>query len=309
MWWVEAGVQRTKSLAAVAMLLLAAVMLQGCWVFGGGPHAAIPDGEMTAEAFDDTIAFEPGDDAEEAVPPLEVHEIDESQATAAGGKKVVDGRNWLDASDFERNDILNLVAEAKPEGSILVIVVATGDIWQIPLVAGQMLPDGVRAWSGDEYYEMDEYNDRPPLGYALTQSDFAKLTMVTNSDSLGTINYVHPFGETGYREIKTWQGFQVALARTWLRETPVQRYLRLTMFNNYFGRLPQFQGEGNRIAFGVMVPGGGVYVMPESAYRTMIVRRAILLWTSSEIFSLPTTLLLLDRQIKNTRIVVEPIDP
>ena len=309
MRWVEAGVQRTKSLAALAMLLLAAVTLQGCWLLGG-PLAPIPDSEMTAEDFDDTIAFEPAGDAEEAVPPLEVHEIDESQVTAAGGKKVVDGRNWLDADDFERNDILNLVAEAKPAGSILVIVVATGEIWQIPLVAGQILPDGVRPWTGDEYYEMDEYYDGRRIGNGqLTVSQFVMLTSVANSGSLGLINYVHPFGKSGYQEIKTWQGFQVALARTWLRETPVQRYLRLTMLNNYFGRLPQFQGEGNRIAFGVMVPGGGVYVMPEAAYRTMIVRRAILAWTSSEIFSLSTTLLLLDRQIKNTRIVVEPIDP
>jgi hypothetical protein len=264
---------------------------------------------MTAENFDDTIAFEPAGDAQEAEPPLEVHEIDESQVTAAGGKKVVDGRNWLDADDVERNDILNLVEEAQPKDSILVIVVATGDIWQIPLSPGQLLPAGVRPWTGDEYSEMDEYYKGPRKFPQITLGQYNQITNVANSGALGQINYVHGFGATGYQEIKTWQGFQVALARTWLRETPVQRYLRLTMLKDYFGRMPQFQGAGNQMAFGVMVPDGGVYVMPDSAYRNMIVRRAILAWTTSEIFGLPTTLLLLDRQIKNTRIVIDRIEP
>jgi hypothetical protein len=296
-------------LAQAVALLFAAAALQGCLGFFG-PLDPIPDSEMTAEDFDDTISFEPAGDAEAAEPPLEVHEIDESQVTAAGGKKVVDGRTWLDADDFERNDILNLVEEVQPEDSILVIVVATGDIWQIPLGPGQLLPDGVRPWTGHEYDEMDEYYDGPRIATGqLTLPQYLKVANVANSDSFGKIYYLHTFGAIGNQEIKTWQGFRVALINTWLRETPIQRYLRLMMLRDYFGRLPQFQGAGNQVAFGVMVPDGAVYAMPQYAYQNMIARRAILAWTTAELLGLPLTQLLLDRAIKNTRIFIEPVEP
>ncbi len=54
-----------------------------------------------------------------------------------------DGKVWLDADDLERNDILNLVQEVVPEDSMLVIVVATGAVWQVPLTGDGLLPDGV----------------------------------------------------------------------------------------------------------------------------------------------------------------------
>jgi hypothetical protein len=306
MLWTEDSVRRAKTFAMSAALLLALETLQGCIQVKPG---LIPDNQITAEEFDDTIAFEPADDAEEARPPLEVHQVDESQVTAAGGKKVVDGSNWLNASDVERNDILNLVEEVQPEDSILVIVVATGDIWQIPLAAGQLLPDGVQPWTGDEYDEMDEYYEGPRIQTGqLTLQQYLTVAAVANSDTFGRIFYTHAFGATGYQEIKSWQGFRGALARTWLRETPVQRYLRLVMLSDYFGRLPQFQGAGNQIAFGVVVPEGGLYAMPLGAYQEMIARRALLVWTSYELLGLPVTQLLLDRAIKNTRIVIDRVE-
>jgi len=296
------GLGRKRKFAPV---LLAGV-LQGC-IFGlGGPLAPIPDSEITAEEFDDTIAFEPAGDAEAAAPPLEVHEIDESQVTAAGGKKVVHGKDWLQADDFERNDILNLIEEAQPQDSILVIVVATGDIWQIPFGTGQMLPEGVRPWTGDEYFELDEYSDGPRYGIAqMTLPKFVELTSVANSDRLPPIRYVHNFGEFGYREIASRQGSQVALAETWLRETPAQRYLRLAMLRNFLQRQPQFQGEGNQVAFGVMVPHGSVYVMPERQYANLIGQRALIAWTAYEVAAMPVSLLLLDRAIRNSGLIFE----
>jgi hypothetical protein len=265
----------------------------------------VPPSGMTADAFDDNIAFAPADDAEAAKPPLEVHEIEESQVTAAGGKLVVAGRNWLDADDVERNDILNLVAEAQPEDTILVIVVATGDIWQIPLADG--LPAGVRPWTGDEYNALDEYADGRYDDGPLTRPEFEQITGVAKVGTIAQLLYVHNFGPIGYREITSRQGFQVALAATWLRETPVQRTLRLIMLQRVLQRLPQFQGEGNRLAFGLMVPGGSLYAMPELAYLNMVGQRALRAWMVYEITGLPVALLLLDRAIKNTRLVVDRV--
>jgi hypothetical protein len=298
-------------LVPAVALLLAAGILQGCALMGFGPLAPVPDSQMTAEDFDDTIAFEPGADADEAAPPLDVHEVDEAKVTAAGGKKVVDGSNWLGADDHERNDILNLVEEVMPADSILVIVVATGDIWQIPLGAGQQLPDGVRPWTDDEYYELDEYDDEPriPVGQ-LTITGFVRATDVANAGEFGEISYVHGFGETGYREIQSRKGFQVALANTWLRETPVQRYMRMVMLRNYFSRLPQFQGAGNQLVFGAMVPDGGLYVMPYNAYRNLLGQGGVRPWTLYEIAMLPTVLTIYDRSIRNEyeRIILERVD-
>jgi hypothetical protein len=303
MRWAEGSVQRGKTFAWAAVLLGAGALQGGTIAKASGD--TIPDSEMSRHSFDDTIAFVPADDAEAAGPPLEVHEIDENQVTAAGGKKVVDGKVWLEADDYERNDILNLVEDDQPEDSILVIVIATGDIWQIPRADGQMLPAGLRAWSGDEYYELDEYMKPRYEDGQLTVAQFEMITSVANVSALARILYVHNFGEAGYREITSRQGFQVALANTWLRETPVQRYMRILMWKKVFGRLPQFQGEGNQLAVGVMVSGGSAYVMPERAYQYMIGPRALQAWMVYEIVGLPTTLLLLDRAIKNSRITID----
>jgi hypothetical protein len=302
MRWAEGSIQRAKTFAWATVLLGAGALHGGMIAKASGD--TIPDREMSRHSFDDTIAFEPADDADAAEPPLEVHEIDEGQVTAAGGKKVVDGEVWLDADDVERNDILNLVEDDQPEDSILVIVIATGDIWRIPRAAGQALPAGVRAWSGDEYFELDEYMDRRYKNRQLTLAEFEFITSVANVNTLARILYVHNFGELGYREITSRQGFQVALANTWLRETPVQRSMRILMWKKIFGRLPQFQGEGNQLAVGVMVPGGSVYVMPETSYQYMVGQRALRAWMVYEIVGLPTTMLLLDRAIKNSQITV-----
>src|SRR4051812_14476522 len=222
MRWAESSIQRAKTFAWATALLGAGALQGGMIAQATGD--TIPDREMSRHSFDDTIAFEPAGDAEAAGPPLEVHEIDENQVAAAGGKKVVDGKVWLEADHYERNDILNLVADDQPEDSILVLVVATGDIWQIPVAAGQALPAGVRAWSGDEYYELDEYMRSRYDDRQLTAGQFDEITLVANVSELARILYVHNFGEVGYREITSRQGFQVALANTWLRETPIQRY-------------------------------------------------------------------------------------
>jgi hypothetical protein len=296
---------RWKTLLAPALALLLACMT-GSFARGD----TIPDEEMTAEEFDDTIDFEPDYDADEAMPPTPVHESDEDQITAAGGKLVVAGENWLDADNTERNDILNLVAEAQPENTMLVIVVATGDIWQIPVEPLQLLPSNVRAWTGDEYAEMDEYyRGRRPRAPFLTIGLFRKITEVENRDAFQPIQHVKVFGDIGYREIESRDGFQVVLSKTWLRETPVQRSLRLMALQSYLQRFPQFQGEGNQLTFGIVVPGGSVYAMPRESYRDLIGQGGVRAWTAYDIEELPSAETQLGRWIRGERLTLpERID-
>ncbi len=286
-----------------ALLLPAVALLLVCMTGSFAQSETIPDEEMTAEEFDDTIDFEPADDADEAVPPVPVHQFDEDQVTAAGGKKVVDGGHWLDEENFERNDILNLVQEAQPENTMLVIVVATGDIWQIPVLPLQLLPSNVRPWTGDEYAEMDEYyrGQRPRVPF-LSIGLFREITEVENPDAFQPIQYVKVFGPVGHREIESRDGFQVVLSKTWHRETPVQRSLRLMALQTYFQRFPQFQGEGNQLTFGIVVPAGSVYAMPREAYRDLIGQGGVRAWTAYDVEELPSAETQLGRWIRGERL-------
>lgn len=273
-----------------------------------GPLDAIPDSEMTADAFDDTIAFTPDNDAEAAEPPLEVHEVDAGKATAGGGLKVVDGKVWLDADDYERNDILNLVEADMPKDTILVIDVSSGDIWQVPLAYGAMLPDGIRPWTDDEYDWLDEGWDPPRISWSpLTLKKFRSITAVDQSEEIEPIQHLKTFGPIGQREIRSLQGFQVALMATWLRETPLQRYLRLVMLHNYFSRLPQFQGADNRLIFALIVPDGALYALPYLQYRDMLARSGIQSWSLYDMAMLPVVVTLVDRQIRGETFRIGPI--
>lgn len=298
----EGGARWTLTLAPA--LLFVAIAVQAGMPALAGSLEPIPDNEMTAEAFDDTIAFTPADDADAAIPPLEVHEVDASQATAAGAAKVVDGRDWLDADVYDRNDILNDVEDNMPFGTTLVIDVSTGDIWQVPLAEGDLLPDAFRTWSDEEYYWLDEYWDPPRLTWSqLTRKKFAALVAVAGSGELPLLLYLHTFGAAGYREIQSRDGFQVALTLTWLRETPIQRYLRIMMLRNYYSRLPQFQG--NQLAFALMVPDGALFIISQLQTRALLAESGIRPWTLYEMALLPHVLTILDRQIRGERTIVD----
>jgi hypothetical protein len=50
--------------------------------------------------------------------------------------------------------------------------------------------------------------------------------------------------------------------------------------------------------------------MPENAYRKLTGQNALKAWMAYEIYGLPTTILLLDRAIKSTRILLDkPVVP
>ncbi|GAB2179531.1 hypothetical protein [Dongia sp. agr-C8] len=297
------GMRRTTTLVPALALLFFA------WMSQAAMSDQIPDFDITADEFDDTIAFTPADDADPAMPPLEVHEVDAAAATAAGATKVIDGEAWLDADDYERNDMLNEIQDTMPDGTDLVIDVSTGDIWQVPLPDGALLPDAFRPWTDAEYYWLDEGWDPPRRTWSpLTRQRFAAL--VALRQGLEELRYLHSFGAVGHQEIRSLQGFQVALMATWLRETPVQRYLRLVMLHNYFSRLPQFQGAENRLIFALMVPEGALFAIPYFQYRYMLARSGIQPWSLYDMAMLPVVLTIMDRQIRGDRLVVGPLrDP
>jgi len=275
-----------------------------------GPSDPIPDLQIDADQFDDTIAFTPAGDADAAMPPLEVHEVDASEAVAAGAKKVVDGKVWLDADNYERNDILNLVEEDMPDGTDLVIDVSTGDIWQVPLAGAALLPGAFQLWTDEEYQWLDEDWEPPRLTWRpLTRKKYLILTEADRQEQREEIEIQHvkSFGPIGHQEIRTMQGLQVALMATWLRETPVQRYLRLVVLHNYFSRLPQFQGADNRLIFALMVPDGALFVLPYFQYRYMLARSGIQAWSLYDMAMLPVVLTVLDRQIRGERLVLGPV--
>jgi hypothetical protein len=142
----------------------------------------------------------------------------------------------------------------------------------------------------------------------LTRQQFARLAGVANSGEIDPVEYLRTFGPIGYKEIQSRKGFQVALAITWLRETPVQRYLRLVKLRNYYMRLAQFQGEGNQLIFALVVPNGGLYAMSSLQYRVLLAQSGIRPWTLYELAMLPTVLTILDRQIRGERFVLERPD-
>jgi hypothetical protein len=311
---VEAEMRGFDFVARGARMLVPALsLLFLAWVpqaAVAGPTDPIPDLQIDADEFDDTIAFTPADDADAAMPPLEVHEVDASKAAAAGATKVVDGKTWLDADNYQRNDILNLVEEDTPEGTDLVIDVSTGDIWQVPLAGAALLPDAFQVWTDEEYRWLDEDWEPSRLTLRpLTRKKFLILTEADRKEQREEIE-VHPvksFGPVGHQEVRTMQGLQVALMATWLRETPVQRYLRLVMLHNYFSRLPQFKGADNRLIFALMVPDGALFVLPYFQYRYMLARSGIQPWSPYDMAMLPVVLTALDRQIRGERFILGPV--
>jgi hypothetical protein len=301
------GIETGRRMWKTAALLCWALALSTGTPALAGPFDPIPDAEMTAEVFDDTIAFTPDDGADAAIPPLEVHAVDEGQAAAAGATKVVDGSEWLDADDYERNDILLEVEDNMPPDTDLVIDVSTGDIWVVPLAAGVLLPPAFRPWSDEEYFRLDEYWKRQRLIWnALTRQQFAALVAVANGDAPAPrIEYLHTFGAAGYRELQSRYGFQVALSLTWLRETPEQRWLRIMMLKRYYSRLAQFQAEGNQLGFALMVPEGALFLIAYLQQRAMLAQSGIQPWTLYDMAMLPVVLTVLDRQIRGERFILD----
>jgi hypothetical protein len=75
-----------------------------------------------------------------AVPPTPVHNLtpaDEQAITAAGGTKLISGKDWKHESPQERDAHLRRMDSTLPDGSTYIISVPKGDVWLIPASESQ----------------------------------------------------------------------------------------------------------------------------------------------------------------------------
>jgi len=208
---------------------------------------------------------------------------------SAGAIKVIDGQKWLNAGDYERNTLLLGVEKAMPPGATLVLVVATGEVWVIPLGStGLIVAGAIREWKGSEYDQLDEYvGEQYKSKKILTFAAYQAIAAIQPSIDLGTVYTIHDLGPVGLKEIETAHGYQIMLHQTWISATPEWRTLHLEAIEHFNEKLPAFQGEGNRPVFGVSIPWGNVYVVPENNYKNLIQGGAIKPWNPEQIGNLP----------------------
>jgi hypothetical protein len=289
----QAG-ETMKASTTVALLAIisGASGLSGCAYFMHGADEAVHDSNLTTTDYNDAVAFEAGPDAIDAEPPIPVHELDTSIVEAAGGARVIDGDDWLNADDWERNDLLNQARSSQPDGTTLVIEVATGDVWAIPPGKnGDALFDlgAVRAWDADEYDRLRGFVDDQTLrDRQLTRIDFKALTAVAGDYK---IYCFHDFGAAGRQEIETYHGFQILQPRQWVMESPVQRELKLRSWQDYLIRQKAWMQPDETPRFSVMVPQGSVFVVPQFGMQELIARGPIGSWTDEQIYGLADVLL------------------
>lgn len=70
-----------------------------------------------------------------ALPPTPVHNLtpaQEQQITAAGGTKLISGKDWKHESPEERDAHLRRMDQTLPQGTTYIITVPKGDVWLIP---------------------------------------------------------------------------------------------------------------------------------------------------------------------------------
>jgi hypothetical protein len=289
------GEAMKASTPALAALALGALGLSGC-LFGGGDYShavfeTVHDDQLTFDDYDGTVRYEAAPDEIYAPPPVEVHEFDDAAVIAGGGVKVIDGSDWLRASNWQRNALLNKAELGQPKGTIFVLVVATGAVWKIPPASDALITAGtIKEWQGHEYDRLDEYVGQQYKATVMTLRRFAGLSNLDNSPDLGAIHYLHDLGPFGVKDIDTAHGFQVMLRKDWLTATPDQRFLKLLSIQNYIQHLPAFQADGYGPSFGVTIPWGTVYAVPEHNLDKLIGGGAIKAWTDEQVGSLQSVI-------------------
>lgn len=301
---MRGGKQILTALAAVG-----AITVAGCVQSSHGVDEAVSDEDMTYDDYDGVVSFGPAPGEQDAMPPIEIHQFDPDDVAAAGGVKVIDGGTWLHADDARRNALLLQAESQLPPDAVLVLVVATGEVWQIGDTGEALFTDGtLKPWSGDEYDDLSEYYLAPP-SHGLTQGTFATLTAIASpagqlanpSSSFGMPYFIHDLGPVGMKEIQSAHGFQIWGERQWTQASPVQRALELTAIDRYASHLPAFQGADNRPAYGVSIPQGNLYVVPQHNYDNLIGWGAVKIWTDEQIYGLPTVLTGPDRPIRDIK--------
>jgi hypothetical protein len=281
-----------KGLCAPAALA-AALLMAGCKAPPGSamhtPFEEVHDQDLTSEDFDDAMDFEPwGMDEPWGYEPVPVHEFDVNAVAQAGGRVVIVGEDWLTADDDERNHMLLDADKDYPNGT-LVIVIATGDVWILPPGSNLIASGTVREWHRDEYDRLAGYVGGQPGSRFLTLAEYRLRSDIERVGELPTVHYVHDFGPIGAQEIKAHHGFEILSPELWSYASPAWRYAELHAFDHFLNQKPEFSGPGNGVAFGVAVPWGAVYAMPEAEYDRLI-GTTLRPWTPAEVLGLPTVL-------------------
>lgn len=286
-------IPRATTLAACALLLA------GCVHSTHRTTDAVHDTDLTFDDYDGAVSFGPASGEDYALPPVDVHEFDTELVTAQGGVRLIDGETWLDASDVERNQLLLDAEKTLPADATLVLVVATGEVWTLGPNAGTMIQSGaVTEWSGADYDDLAEYYLEPAPS-KITQSTFAALSDVGPLNGVQPPYFIHDIGPVGLKEIQSAYGLAVLAPPQWIGVTPAQRAQELNAIDRFLEHTPHFQGDGNRPVFGVSIPWGVVYAVPQHNYQNLIGWHALQPWTAEQIGSLPYVLPDTGRAIRN----------
>jgi len=290
------------SARTLALLTACLLGVGGCRApIGAASHSVfetVHDDQLTYDDFDGVMDWDApsGDPIADGIVP--VHEFNQGDVEQGGGVRVIPGKDWLSASDFERNRMLLAVQENQPVGAVCVVVVATGDVWLVPPGSDNLIESGlIREWHFDEYSGLAEYVGQRRL-VGLTLSQYMRQTAVVRTDELPPIHYVHDFGPIGLSDIKTAHGFQILTPDMWNYATPQWRFSELHAFGEFLGHRPEFEAPKNGIAFGVAVPWGSVYVMPKANYDYLL-GTSLKLWNQYQILALPQVPASTDRWIRN----------
>ncbi|HYD04071.1 MAG TPA: hypothetical protein VEC60_00010 [Reyranella sp.] len=275
-------------MAQALWALLLCFGLSGCIVVSS--HSAfqrIHDNQITYDDFNDTMDVDLVDDA---FPPLPVHEFDHDQVEDAGGYRAIDGFDWFAADDEERGDLLAEIEDDMPPGSVIVIEVATGDVWVVPADAYQVFFDGMMtAWTEDEYDDLPDYvYDTPGFGfYGPTLSGYQQLTAVAEDGPLRPVVYMHPLVRSAIARLAVHNAVSFALMPHWHYLTPIQRLALLHNLQNYLLMTAAFRN--NPFLFGVSIPDGRIYAFPDMPLWQIAAIYTARAWMLQEILALSST--------------------
>jgi hypothetical protein len=289
-----------RALACGAILLLAGCARYYSHNIGDVVH----DNDLTEDDYDGTVSFG-GEGMTPAAPPVEVHEFDPEVVQGAGGVKLIDGKTWLDASDGERNQLLLDAEKTLPSDAILVLVVATGEVWTLGTHADDLIGSGaVVEWSGADYDNLYEYYFVPPTPPVITQADFTAQTVVELKEDLVPLAVIHDLGPIGRKEMQSAHGFEVIAPYRWNAMNGIQRGLELEALYHFNQHLPAFQGPGNQPAFAVSVSWGMVYAAPQRNLDQLISYNGVSRWNAEQIGNLPYVQPYTDRPIRTVPLTI-----
>jgi hypothetical protein len=286
-------------LTAIAALAAAAILVSGCVHYSHGIHETVHDPALTYDDYDGVTSFTAPPGTTTYLAPLDVHEFDPAAVSAGGGTKVIGGDDWLAASDEKRGTLLQQAQAGLPEGVMLVLVIATGDVWALGPNSGDLFSGGtIKPWTGEEYDRLSEFYVRAGE-MQITRDDFDSLTAVVPVREIGQIRVIHDLGPVGVNEIQSAHGLEIISPQHWVGATPIQRAMELTTWNRYLQYQPAFRGSGNQPSFGVSVSWGAVYAVPGASYDNLIGWGSIKPWTAEQIGTLPSVLPSPDRMVRN----------